>query len=300
MKKTKPKRQKLPARKPKTIRKQKRRYTASTMKKTHLIMIDPQNDFCDKQGRLFVAGADRDMAVLAPFITKNSSRLSEINCTLDSHQTIHIAHAIFWINSKGEHPAPFTVISREDVKNGVWRTFNPRWQTHALFYTEELAKDTPTHKKRYDLIIWPTHCRIGSWGHMIVPAVFESLAAWEEKNFNKVNFIAKGSNILTEHYSAVQADVPDANDVSTKLNTNLIDILSEADVDEILITGEALSHCVANTITDIANNFGDDNIKKFTLLTNTSSNVTGFEKLGQQFVSDMVKRGMKTTTTNDW
>jgi nicotinamidase/pyrazinamidase len=70
--------------------------------------------------------------------------------------------------------------------------------------------------------------------------------------------------------------------------------------DEILITGEALSHCVANSIRDIANNFGDDNIKKFVLLEDTSSNVNGCEKMGQDFVKEMIGRGMKITTTKDW
>jgi nicotinamidase-related amidase len=86
--------------------------------------------------------------------------------------------------------------------------------------------------------------------------------------------------------------------VNKLLNTDLIKVLVEAD--EILITGEALSHCVANTISDIANEFGDDNVKKFTLLEDTASNVPGFEKLGRDFVTTMVKKGMRVTTTKDW
>lgn len=270
------------------------------MKNTHLLMIDPQNDFCTpvnpntgKKAALFVSGADKDMARLAPFISKNTTRLSEIHCTLDSHQYVHIAHPIFWRNSKGEHPKPFNLITVDDVKRGVWQCFNPRWQARAVAYVETLAKNN-----RYVLCIWPPHCLIGTWGHSIVPEVADALYQWEESNFNKVNYVAKGSNLFTEHYSGVQADVPDDGDPSTKLNTALIDTLNEAD--EILITGEALSHCVCNTVTDVANNFGDDNIKKFVLLQDTSSNVGGFEKMGQDFVAAMIKRGMQVTTTKDW
>jgi nicotinamidase/pyrazinamidase len=264
-----------------------------------LICIDPQNDFCIKdgpggeKGALVVAGADSDMLRLGTFINKNSKRLSEIHCTLDSHQVIHIAHPIFWVNSKGERPNPFTLISNDDVKNGVWRAYNPRWQGRAQAYTESLAKNG-----RYVLCIWPVHCVIGSWGHSIVPVVQKALQDWEGTTFNRVNFVAKGSNLFTEHYSGVQADVPDDTDASTKLNTALIDALNEAD--EILITGEALSHCVCNTVTDIANKFGDDNVKKFVLLEDTSSNVTGFDKLGRDFVTNMVKKGMRVTTSKDW
>jgi nicotinamidase-related amidase len=82
------------------------------------------------------------------------------------------------------------------------------------------------------------------------------------------------------------------------LNTALIDTLTDAD--EILITGEALSHCVASSIRDIAAQFGIDQVQKFTLLEDTTSNVGGFEKLGQDFVKEMVKKGMKVTNTKDW
>ena len=268
-------------------------------KKVHLITIDPQNDFCiangpgGEKGQLVVACAEADMNRLGPFITKNQKRVSEIHCTLDSHQYIHIAHPAFWVNSKGDRPNPFTLITEDDVKNGVWRAYNPRWQGRALAYVEALKKNA-----RYVLVIWPPHCLIGTWGHSIVPIVAKALYQWESDTYNRVNFVAKGSNLFTEHYSGVQADVPDDQDPSTKLNTVLIDALQDAD--EILITGEALSHCVANTIRDIATQFGVDQIQKFTLLEDTSSNVTSFEKMGQDFVKEMLGKGMKITTTKDW
>lgn len=269
------------------------------MKNVHLLMIDPQNDFCTPVGpggekaALLVGGADQDMSRLAKFITKNQSRLSEINCTLDSHQAVHIAHPTFWRDSKGNHPTPFTLITEDDVKNGTYAAFNPKWQKKAQDYVSDLARNN-----RYVLCIWPLHCLIGTWGHSIVPEVADALYKWEIDTFSKVNFVAKGSNLFTEHYSAVQADVIDDDDISTKLNINLIDTLKKAD--EILITGEALSHCVANTVRDTVARFGNDNVKKFTLLSDTSSNVTGFESLGQTFVKEMVALGMKVTTTKDW
>jgi hypothetical protein len=57
---------------------------------------------------------------------------------------------------------------------------------------------------------------------------------------------------------------------------------------------------VANSIRDIAKAFGDDNIKKFVLLTDTSSNVKGCNALGLDFIKEMTSRGMKETTTKDW
>jgi nicotinamidase/pyrazinamidase len=284
------------------------------MKKTHLIIIDPQNDFCianefdganlapdvrkalkpiERHGALVVPGADKDMQRLAALIRTHAKRISDISCTLDSHQVLHIAHPPFWVNSKGEHPNPFTPITDVDVRNGTWRPFHPGLQAHAQHYVDTLKKNG-----RYTLLIWPPHCLIGTWGHGVVSCVADALIAWETNTTNRVSYVTKGSNFLTEHYSAVMADVPDDSDPTTKLNTGLIDTLQEAD--EILITAEALSHCVANTVTDIANNFGDDHIKKLVLLEDTTSNVPGFEKLGQDFVKAMVTRGMRVTKSTEW
>jgi nicotinamidase/pyrazinamidase len=233
------------------------------------------------------------MERLGKFIIQNINRISDVSCTLDSHQMIHIAHPIFWVNSKGENPKPFTLISDDDVRNGVWRPFHPGLQTHAQHYVDTLKK-----VGRNVLCIWPPHCLIGTWGHSVVNSVAVALQMWEVKTVNRVNYVTKGSNFLTEHYSGVQADVPDDSDPTTKLNTGLIDTLAEAD--EIVYAGEALSHCLRWTGTDIANNFGDDNIKKCTLLTNAASSVGGFEKDGEAFVKEMVGRGMRLATTTDW
>jgi nicotinamidase/pyrazinamidase len=284
------------------------------MKKTHLITIDPQNDFCianefdglnlapdvrkalksvERKGTLVVPGADKDMERLAAFIRNNLNRISEIHCTVDSHQNLHIAHPMFWLNSKQENPKPFTPILDTDVRNGTWRPFHPALTAHAQLYTDTLKK-----VGRNVLCIWPPHCLIETWGHGIVREVSLALNEWEIKNTNRVNYVTKGSNFLTEHYSGVQADVPDDSDPTTKLNTDLIGVLKEAD--EILITGEALSHCVRWTITDIANNFGNDNIKKFILLVDTSSSVPGFEKDGENFIKEMTARGMRLAKSTEW
>lgn len=268
-------------------------------KQVHLVGIDPQCDFAiargpgGEAGALVVAGAESDMNRFGQFITKNQNRIDEIHITLDSHQYIHIAHPGFWRNSKGDRPTPFTLITEDDVKNGVWMAYNPKWQGRSKTYVETLKKNG-----RYVLCIWPPHCLIGTWGHSIVPSVAKALYEWEAATFSKVDFKVKGSNLFTEHYSALMADVPDDSDPSTKLNTDFIDTLRDAD--EILIGGEALSHCVASTVTDIANNFGEDNIKKFVLFEDCSSSVGGFEKLGIDFVKNLVKRGMKVCKSTDW
>lgn len=263
-------------------------------RKIHLLIIDPQNDFARVGGALFVNGADGDMKRLAEFIRKNDSKLDDIHVTLDNHQYNDISHPARWMDQNGKNPDPFTIITADDVRKGVWMASMPFLQTKQLEYTENLERN-----KRYPLCIWPPHCLIGTEGAAVVSDLSDALYMWERKRFKQVRYVVKGTNPHTEHYSAVVADVVDPTDPSTQLNTRLIDVIQNAD--EVLIAGEALSHCVANTVRDIADNFSDQSaVSKFVLLTDASSNVTGFESFGNDFVIEMKKRGMKTATTADY
>jgi nicotinamidase-related amidase len=261
--------------------------------KIDLLVIDPQYDFCNPKGNLYVAGAEDDMKRLSSMIKKGKAKINNIHSTLDQHHIINIAHPIFWRDSTGNHPDPFTLITIDDLADGTWMTTKPSMMKRATEYIKELA-----FKGRYVLCIWPPHCIIGSLGATIVPEVYEAYCEWESERFAMVNKVAKGSNFWTEHYSAVQAEVPDPDDPGTAINISLINALKEADV--IGIAGEALSHCVANTIRDIADEVGDNIISKYVLLEDATSSVTGFEQLGVDFVKEMVSRGMKISNTKDF
>lgn len=285
-----------------------------TAPKIHLLIIDPQNDFCDipekelpiepkssaagKPSPLYrpalpVAGGDADMKRLAAFIDRLGKKLYDIHVTLDSHNPVDIAHPVWWVNEKGEAPAPFSLIPVADVEGGIWKARNPLARAHSLHYVQSLSANG-----RYQLVVWPEHCLIGSWGHNVHPVVKSALDRWARAKLEVVDFVTKGSNPLTEHYSAVQAEVPDPNDPSTMLNSRLIKTLVEAD--QVVIAGEALSHCVANTVRDIADNFGEENIRKLVVLTDCASSVAGFEDLGARFLSEMTARGMQTARSADF
>ena len=262
--------------------------------KMHLVIIDPQNDFAQTTGSLYVKGAENDMSRLAKMVKRLGSKIDDIHVTLDSHHLMHVAHPIFWKNSKGQHPNPFTLITLDDVKNGNWFATVPSLHGRAVKYVEELQKN-----QRYVLCIWPPHCLIGTPGHNVVPELREALMEWEQTNLAIIDFVTKGSNYMTEHYSAVRADVLDAQDPSTQLNTEFIKTLMDADI--ILLAGEASSHCVRNTVTDTANGFNDDSyIKKMILLKDAMSPVPGFEKFEEDFINEMTARGMQISTTVDF
>ena len=258
-----------------------------------LLIIDPQIDFCDPAGALSVAGAEADMARLALLVQRLAPKLGQIHVTLDSHHLVDIAHPIFWKDADGRHPAPFTIISAQDVEAGRWATTEPAYAARGAAYVQALAENG-----RYPLCIWPPHCLIGSPGHAVLPVLFEALEAWEEQ-FARGDYVTKGTNIFTEHYSAIKADVPDPDDPSTQTNTALVEALKQADV--IAVAGEAGSHCVANTVRDLANSFGDDRlVSKIVLLQDAVSPVGGFESFQDDFLREMTARGMTLSTTTDF
>ena len=84
-----------------------------------------------------------------------------------------------------------------------------------------------------------------------------------------------------------------------EINTSFIQTLTEADL--VAIAGEAGSHCLANTVRDVANNFGDDGaIRRLVLLEDATSPVPGFEHLQAGFIREMRDRGMQVATTRDF
>jgi len=254
------------------------------MIRTHLLLIDPQIDFTDPSGSLYVNGANDDMKRLAAFIKKNKAKLFDIHVTLDSHHVFQVFHPLFWKDTNGKHPAPFTRITQDDIEKGTWTPSIPAMRDRALEYVKTLASNN-----RYQLIIWPEHCLIGSRGTQVLPELFEALTEWEKESIGMVDYVTKGSNLYTEHYSAVKAEVPDPADASTQLNQQLIDLLTEADV--ILVAGEALDYCVYNTLKDIISAFGPDNAKKIKIMKDCTSAIdpSAIAKIEAEFKSHGVE-----------
>jgi nicotinamidase-related amidase len=126
--------------------------------------------------------------------------------------------------------------------------------------------------------------------------LFAALNQWSREHVRTVHYQIKGLNAGTEHYSAIEAEVPDPADPHTLPDQDWIAHLQTADT--IVIAGEALSHCVAGTVRDLANQLGDAHVHKLLLLTDCCSAVSGFEEAGRAFVEELVARGMRTAHSN--
>lgn len=260
---------------------------------TTLLIIDPQNDFCDIPSELSmgntptlpVPGSHQDMVRLSSYIRSNTKQVQNIVVTLDSHNLIDIAHHLWWINKNGDHPAPFTTISLEDIEQEVWLPANIENLLYAKFYVSELKKEN-----KYNLIIWPDHCIVGTWGHNVHSELSNALKEWTKRTGKNVEYVFKGLNPLTEHYSAIKAEVQ--LDSHTQRNDKLLDSLAEAN--EVLVAGEAFSHCVSSTVFDIKDYFDEMNVETtLKIFENCTSPVYGFEEISKDIKEKMIEKGIK-------
>jgi len=226
-----------------------------------LLLVDLQNSFCTPGFELFVTGRSGRGAVddnrrLCEFLYRNLGVVSHISATMDTHQPYQIFHPCFWIDEQGEHPAPFTLITADDVAAERW-TVDPQASTalgleldylerHAHHYTRSLQEGG-----KYDLTIWPYHVLLGSPGHALASSVQEAVFFHSPARQVQPDFYVKGDNPLTEHYSVLGPEVdtgPDGEVIDGRAERFVRRLLS---FDAVIVAGQAKSHCLAWTIGDL-------------------------------------------------
>ncbi|RKU10059.1 isochorismatase [Candidatus Poribacteria bacterium] len=233
--------------------------------RTCLLLVDVQNTFCIPDYELFVGGRSGNGAVednvrLCEFIYRNLPHITKIACTLDTHTVMQIFHEIFWIDAAGEHPVPLqTLITQDDIETGKWRV-NPEIVGNLMKnanqyvwfkeYGEHYVK-TLTSDGKYPLTIWPYHAMLGGIGHAIVSAVDEACFFYAIARNSQTHYELKGRNPLTENYSVLRPEVlhnAEGKPIAQK-NSGFLETLLE--YDRVIIAGQAKSHCVAWTVSDL-------------------------------------------------
>jgi nicotinamidase-related amidase len=226
-----------------------------------VLAVDIQNTFCVPDFELFVAGRSGTGAVddnrrLCEFLYRNLGEITQVFPSLDTHHAMQVFHAIWLVDERGDHPAPYTLVSAEDVATGRWRLNSAvadalgididYAERHLAYYTWRLAE-----VGKYDLTIWPYHAMLGGIGHALVSAVEEAIFFHGLARYSSPDFQVKGDNPLTEHYSMLGPEVtegPDGDRLGGK-NTELIEKLLTFDA--VVVAGQAKSHCLAWTIDDL-------------------------------------------------
>ena len=229
--------------------------------RTALVLVDAQNTFCTPGFELFVqggsgTGALDDSRRLCEFVYRNLGRLTQIVPTLDTHRALQIFHPAFLVDDEGRNPEPYTVVTLEDVDRGRWRVdaavaqelgLDPDYaQSHLRYYVETLATGG-----KYALTIWPFHAMHAGIGHALVSAIEEAVFFHSIARTSQPDVQRKGDNPLTEHYSVLgpEVDTDLEGEPLGRRNQELIERLLRFDA--VVIAGQAKSHCVAWTISDL-------------------------------------------------
>jgi len=259
-----------------------------------LLIIDPQNDFCDIHGAaLPVTGADADMRRLGAFIGTAGARVQDVVVTMDSHPQVAIERPGFWRKRDGTLATPFTEITAAQVRAGDYSTVDAGLASEALAYLDALEAGN-----RYRLMVWTTHCVEGTWGHQMHESIASAVGQWESQTARRAVIVRKGMNPMTEQYSAVRAEVPRGDDANTATNTELVRRVATFD-GLTLIAGEASSHCVAATARDLFAGMSPEKLKKTVFLGDCMSPVAGFEAAPMELFRAAAVHGVRTMSAGE-
>ncbi|EIJ81386.1 hypothetical protein PB1_00535 [Bacillus methanolicus PB1] len=231
-----------------------------------LLGIDFQNDFLEN-GSLPVPNSFSDVKNFARFIYENADAIDDIYMSLDTHTTNQIFHSTWWVNSEGEHPKPYTIITSKDIENTIWKPVY--YEKESIEYVKGLES---SGKKQ--LMIWPFHCLQGSFGASLEPQLSNVLLAYSLYKERDVRYVTKGLNPISEMYGIFKPEY------SREDSTNEQFIQDLSKYKQIIIGGEAKSHCVLESVKQIVESFESINHKDYTLylLEDCTTSIPGFEE----------------------
>ena len=267
--------------------------------KNCLLIIDPQNDFVDPKGSLCVPGAEEDMTRLAEFISTNKNDIDGVVMTMDSHNVMDIAHPGYWLDMDGNHPKPFTSIKKKEAKGRKYMVNMPgtpedvvlEKQKMVIEYLEDLESVGKSHT------IWPEHCIQGTWGHNVYGPLMDSVLDWVNEKARDYVLYPKGMYPNAEHYGAFEAEVPDPKAPETTMVAahNIMGYMDN--FENVYLCGEAKSHCVANTLSQImklvkGTDF-QDMVTRYVIIEDVMTDVPGFEDLNKEVFDEARQMGFR-------
>ena len=197
--------------------------------RTLLLCVDMQRDFIEG-GPLGVAGSVGDTERLTRFIYRNMTKITEIAASF---------HQCWWRGADGQMPAPCTVITAKDVKEGRWRPLYEKEKSEE--YLEYL--ETGGQKQ---LVIWPYHCIAGTAGCALENQFSNMIHFFSAAREAGLKKIVKGTLPATEFYGIVS---PEYDPGGSYANRELLDDLKRCD--KLVIAGEARDYCVAQSVLQI-------------------------------------------------
>lgn len=199
--------------------------------KNLLLIIDPQNDFADPKGSLYVNGAEEAIENICKFINTNNP--TDILISQDTHQKFSIGFPDFWDDQELK---PFDKIKVQDI---IDRKINPKHLKRKLTFILQF-----NGKEKESITIWPYHCLEGSWGWCFPSPLIDALNNWNVRNRKEYEIFKKGYIPELESYSIFTES--NVQYLKIRLPEKLEDIY-----DRIYISGFCKDICVAESLKDL-------------------------------------------------
>ena len=200
-----------------------------------LLIIDPQNDFVDPRGSLYVKDSEKAVANIVKLLSERGNEIDCVCVSKDSHHRLNIGFKEFWENA----PEEFQKITARDLMSGKYVPKYFKDSEHIQMMVKHLD-DTGQ-----DITIWPTHCIEDTWGCDIADELRVALSKWEMCSQSTYKTITKGRHPFYEAYSIMDAD-------------NFYSFEQKLLVDELIVCGFCTDVCVRYSLIDLLADIRDD------------------------------------------
>lgn len=260
-------------------------------------------------GELYIDGAEEDCERAAIFLRWLGRRATEVTLSIDTHDKMHIAHPMHWEYQGGEHPKPFSTLSGrvplQHVSSGTPNDGDSfKRDDRSLLTTSvpEMYEGSQSHVSEQEpwgrLTVWPEHCLTGSFETMIWPSILDAVHRWQTLVKKPVTWIRKGQTLQSEQFGIFRLAG------ASKFTVRGARILGRmAKADRIYVMGQARSHCVGESLSQMQDyfqaTFGVRNklMSKVYLVGDCTRDVPSFEEESAARIRNLVNHGMKIVTT---
>lgn len=200
-----------------------------------LIIIDPNNDFVDSRGSLYIKGAEKGVDAIIDFMERENP--DAIIVSQDTHKTYHISHCGYWKNNL----EPFTVVTVKDVEEGRVQPLKADRKS-VINYLKIVESKHQTHT------LWTDHCIKNTWGWEFPERLNRALLQWQIKeNGNRPLYIYEKGEFENAEMFSIFSYV-NADDVDQR-GKKIMDEMAK--YDEVVVCGFAKDYCVAESVKDI-------------------------------------------------
>lgn len=252
--------------------------------KVLMVFIDPQIDFMENIGSLGVSGSKGDIERATKWMYKNGHKVTRTMTSLDTHTRMQIFFPCWWRDADGNEPAPYTIISYDELIKGKWTPNfdkmipyekNPNVK---VSYCEEYLRKLEM-LGRSKLCIWPYHTVIGTDGAKIETELSRMIYFHSLYRKSEPMFIRKGMDPWSEMYGIIRPEWS----LEGYVNMQALEEMMKYDI--VIFVGEASSHCVGQSGLQTMEWFRNNSphkSPKFVFFKDCMSPVTGFEDTAEQ------------------